>query len=254
MSVRKSFEHRLNDWLDEGPQVAPHDLLHAVLEEIPSVRQERRALFVGRWRISMVTFARLGVAAIAVAVVAAVIIATRPAPQVGTDASQTPTPTAPASSSTFTSKLYGYSISVPPGWTATNAGTRWSGSGAPDDQSLEIDAIVSPGRVAKAMIASAAPTSKDLAAYTADGIAATYEVHKDTCPAAEHPASVESITIGGEPGEMESINCGILINVAYTVHAGQGYRFTFRDEGVAAATDPTDKATFLAMLASVRFK
>ena len=248
MSVRKSFDHRLNDWLDEGPQVAPHDLLHAVLEELPSHRQERHRLFGGRWRIPMFTFARLGLAAIAVAVVAAVIIATRPAPSVGTRPTATPRP-----SSTFTSKLYAYSISVPPGWTATNAGTRWSGTGAPDDQSLEIDAFVSPGPVEKAMIAVAAPTSKDLAAYTAEGIAATYAVHKDTCPASEHPA-VESITIGGEPGELESINCGILINVAYTVHAGQGYRFTFRDEGVAAATDPTDKATFLAMLASVQFK
>lgn len=251
MSVRKSFDHRLNDWLDEGPQVAPHDLLHAVLEGVPSVRQEHRALFVGRWRIPMFTFARLGLAAIAVAVVAAAIIAMRPAPSVGTR--PTPTPTTPASS-VFTSKLYAYSISVPPGWTATNAGTRWSGTGAPDAQDLVIDTIVSPRAVEMAMLASAAPTSKDLATYTADGIAATYATHKDTCPAAEHPASVESITVGGEPGELESINCGILINVAYTVHGGQGYRFTFRDEAVHAATDPTDKATFLAMLASVEFK
>lgn len=250
MSVRKSFDHRLNDWLDEGPQVAPHDLLHAVLEELPSHRQERRWLFGGRWRIPMFTFARLGVAAIAVAVVAAAIIATRPAPSVGTE--PTPTPTASPSPSTFTSKLYAYSISVPPGWTATNAGTRWSGIGAPDIQDLTIDAFVSPGT--SAMIVSAAPTTKDLAAYTADGIASIFMVHKDTCPAAEHPESVESITVGGEPGELESINCGILINVAYAVHGGQGYRFTFRDPAVHAASDPVDKATFLAMLASVEFK
>jgi hypothetical protein len=250
MSVRKSFDHRLNDWLDEGPQVAPHDLLHAVLEEIPSVRQEGRALFVGRWRIPMFTFARLGVAAIVVAVVAAVIVATRPGPSVGTR--PTPTPTTPASPTTFTSRLYAYSISVPPGWTATSSTSRWDGGGAPDIQDLVNDNFVSPG--SPAMIAASAPTSKDLATWTADGIAATYTVHKDTCPAAQHPDSVESITIGGEPGELESINCGILINVAYTVHAGQGYRLTFRDPAIHAATDPTDKATFLAMLASFQFK
>jgi len=247
MSVRKSFDHRLNDWLDEGPQVAPNDLLHAVLEELPSHRQERYWLFGGRWRIPMFTFARLGLAAIAVAVVAVAFIATRPAPSVVTG----PTPT-PASSSTFTSKLYAYSISVPPGWTATNAGTRWSGSGAPDMQDLVIDTIVSPGTTA--MLAAAAPTSKDLATYTADGIAADFAVHRDTCPGAEHPESVESITVGGEPAKLVSMNCGILINVAYTVHAGQGYRFLFRDPAVQAATDPIDKATFLAMLASVEFK
>lgn len=250
MSVRKSFDQRLNDWLDEGPQVAPHDLLHAVLEEVPAVRQERRRLFVGWWRILMLTSARLGVAAIAVAVVAAVVIATRPAPSVGTG--PTPTPTPIASPSTFTSRLYGYSISVPPGWTATWSVNRWDGGGAPDIQDLVNDNFVSPGTAA--MIVAAAPTSKDLATYTADGIAVTYAIHKDTCPGAQHPDSVESITIGGEPGELESINCGILINVAYTVHAGQGYRFTFRDPAVQAATDPADKATFLAMLASVQFK
>ena len=47
MSVRKSFDDRLNDWLDEGPQVAPYDLLLAVLEELPSHRQEQRWLFGG---------------------------------------------------------------------------------------------------------------------------------------------------------------------------------------------------------------
>lgn len=250
MSVRKSFDHRLNDWLDEGPQAAPHDLLHAVLEEVPSVRQERRRPFGGWWRILMFTFARVGVAALAVAVVAAVIIATRPGPSVGTG--PTPTPTATASPSTFTSRLYAYSISVPPGWTATWSMSRWDGSGAPDIQGLVNDNFVSSGT--SAMIAAAAPTSKDLATYTADGIAAAYEVHKDTCPNANHPDSVESITIGGEPGELESIDCGMLINIAYTVHNGQGYRFTFRDPAVHAATDSADKATFLAMLASVQFK
>ncbi len=252
MSVRKSFDHRLNDWLDEGPRVAPHDLLHAVLEGVPSVRQERRLLFVGPWRIHMSTFARLGVAAIAVAAVAAVIIATRPGPSVGTNPTPTPTPTAATSPSTFTSKLYAYSIAVPPGWTATWSTSRWDGGGAPDIQDLVNDNFVSPGTAA--MIAAAAPTSTDLATYTADGIAAAYAVHKDTCPGAQHPDSVESITVGGEPGELESINCGILINIAYTVHAGQGYRFTFRDPAVHLATDPTDRATFIAMLASVEFK
>lgn len=250
MSVRKSFDHRLNEWLDEGPQVAPDDLLRIVLEELPSHRQERQWLFGGRWRIPMNGFARFGMAAIAVAVVVAVaavaIMTMRPAPSVGND----PTPT-PAASSTFTSRLYRYSISVPPGWTATWAAARWDGSGAPDAEDLTVDVMVSPGTAAA--LGQAAPTKKSLARYVADEIAATYATHKDACPGAQHPA-VESITVGGEPGELESIDCGILINVAYTVHDGQGYRFTFRDPAVSAATNPGDKATFIAMLASVRFK
>ena len=249
MSVRKSFDHRLNDWLDEGPQVAPHDLLHAVLEELPSHRQGRRRLFGWSWRIAMFTLARVGVAAAAVAVVAAVIIATRPAPPVGSH----PTPM-PRTSSTFTSKLYAYSISVPPGWTALPAVQRWDGTGAPDIQDFTIDLFESPQRTARAVLLTAAPTSKDLAAYVAAGITTGYLAHRDTCPAAQHPESVESITVGGEPAKLVSMNCGILINVAFAVHDGMGYRFLFRDEGVQAATDPADKATFIAMLASVEFK
>jgi hypothetical protein len=251
MSVRKSFDDRLNDWLDEGPQFAPSDLLLTVLEELPSKRQARRWFFGGKWRIPMNAFTRLGLVAVSVAAAvtlgAVAISALRPAPSIVTH----PTPT-PQASSTFTSRLYPYSISVPPGWTATWSASRWDGSGAPDIQDLVNDNFISSGTMA--MIVVAAPTRKDLATYTADGIAATYAVHKDTCPGARHPESVESITVGGEPARLESINCGILINVAYTVHAGQGYRFTFRDPAVHAATDPADKATFLAMLASVEFK
>lgn len=251
MSVRKSFDDRLNDWLDEGPQFAPSDLLLSVLEELPSNRQTRRWPFGGKWRIPMNGLARLGLVAVSVAAAvtigAVAISALRPAPSIVTH----PTPT-PEAFSTFTSRLYSYSISVPPGWTATWSASRWDGGGAPDIQDLVNDNFVSSGTMA--MIAAAAPTTKNLAAYTADGIASTYAVHKGTCPAAQHPESVESITVGGEPARLESINCGILINVAYAVHAGQGYRFTFRDTAVHAATNAADKATFLAMLASVEFK
>ena len=48
-------------------------------------------------------------------------------------------------------------------------------------------------------------------------------------------------------------DCGILINSAVTVHDGMAYVFGFRDPSVHAATDPTDRATFLALLKSVTF-
>jgi hypothetical protein len=248
MSVRKSFDHRLNDWLDEGPQVAPPDLLHAVLEELPAHRQDRRRFVVGRWRMPMFTFGRLGLAAVVVALLAGVIIAARPTLPVGNRASATP-----GSSSRFTSKFYAYSISVPPGWTARNAFEPWNGYGAPVIEDGTVDVIDSP-RHFTAVIASAAPTSESLAAYVAEGIRTNAAVNSDTCPAAAHPESVESITVGGESGKLVSINCGILINVAFTVHDGMGYRFIFRDTGVQAATNLSDKATFTAMLKSVEFK
>jgi len=51
-----------------------------------------------------------------------------------------------------------------------------------------------------------------------------------------------------------SLNCGILINAAFTVVNGDGYQFLFKDDAVQAATDPTDLAEFTAMLGSVVFR
>ena len=48
-------------------------------------------------------------------------------------------------------------------------------------------------------------------------------------------------------------NCGILINVAVTVHDGVAYLFGFRDLGVHAATDPADRAALQGLLDSMQF-
>jgi len=52
---------------------------------------------------------------------------------------------------------------------------------------------------------------------------------------------------------MAKWNCGILINSAVTIQNGAAYQFLFRDPAVSAASDPTDEATFLNLLASVKF-
>ena len=59
--------------------------------------------------------------------------------------------------------------------------------------------------------------------------------------------------MGGQPGVLLAYNCGILINIAATVHHGVGYWFAFRDPAVAAATDPADHAAFMDILRSVQF-
>ncbi len=247
MSVRKSFDHRLNAWLDEGPQVAPHDLLHAVLEEVPSVRQERRPLFVGPWRIPMSTFARLGVAAIAVAVVAAAIIAMRPAPSVGTGPTATPTATpiptsTPTSTPTpvvFTSARYRYSITLPTGWVAMSpASATWDGTTAPIFNDPVVDAF-GPGDVGAYV--SAAPTTSSLAAWVADGIATNARVHgvDSGCSNLGTPDSVTSITIGGQPGTLVGFKNCFFVNMAFTVVNGYGYRFAFRNPSTMNSRNTT---------------
>ncbi|MEO8229596.1 MAG: hypothetical protein ABI628_07520 [Chloroflexota bacterium] len=82
-------------------------------------------------------------------------------------------------------------------------------------------------------------------------IAATAKFHGDTCP--PKPDAQDPIIIGGDPGILVAWNCGILINNALTVPNGVGYQFLLRDPAVHAATDPADRAVFLAMLESVQF-
>ena len=163
-------------------------------------------------------------------------------------------PTATASSSptavVFASTHYPYSITLPIGWVATPARTTWDGTGAPTYDDPPVDEFENPGLTGLAF-GFATPTTSLLAAWVADGIATNFRVHGDTCP--RTPNAVEPITIGGQPGTLVAWSCGILINTAFTVARGYGYRFVFRDPSIHAYTDPGDKATFTTMLGSVAF-
>ena len=87
MSDRGSFDHRLNLWLDEGPDAAPREDLAAVLETFPRFRQRRR---FGREIIPMPNYLRLAVAAAIVVVAGGLaIMQLRPA---GEQSAGAPTP------------------------------------------------------------------------------------------------------------------------------------------------------------------
>lgn len=77
MSDRGSFDHRLNLWLDDGPDAAPREDLAAVLETFPRIRQRRR---FGREIIPMPNYLRFAVAAAIVVVAGGLaILQLRPA-------------------------------------------------------------------------------------------------------------------------------------------------------------------------------
>jgi hypothetical protein len=152
----------------------------------------------------------------------------------------------------FTSTRYPYSITLPISWVATPAIETWDGTGAPvgrDEPTA--DAFGNPGLNRQMAFGQATPTKSLLAAWVADGIAANFQVHSGRCP--QRPTSVEPVTIGGQPGTLVAWNCGTLINAAFTVANGYGYRFVFLDPAIQAATDPDDHATFTTMLGSVVF-
>ena len=161
----------------------------------------------------------------------------------------TSAPSASTGSSAFTSKTYGYSLTVPAGWTVIQATAMWDGKGAPFHDVPEADQFVGPAAASAWFFG--APTKLDLAGKVKESIAANASEHANTCPAV--PDVNDRIKIGGEPGVLLGYNCGILINSGIAVHKGRAYLFGFRDPAVHAATDPADRAAFLDLLRSVRY-
>ena len=151
--------------------------------------------------------------------------------------------------STFTSTTYGYTLTVPAGWTTIQATAKWDGTGAPFHDVPEADQFVGPATASAWFFG--APTTKDLATRVKESIAANAAEHGNTCPPV--PEVQDPIKIGGDPGILLAFNCGILINSGITVHKGVAYLFGFRDPAVHAATDPTDRAAFVALMESVKF-
>ena len=158
-------------------------------------------------------------------------------------------PSAVASPTSFTSKTYGYSLTVPGGWRVIQATAAWDGKGAPFHDVPEADQFIGP-KAASAWFFGAR-TTKDLAGKVKESIAVNAAEHGNTCPAV--PDANDPIDIGGQPGALLAYDCGILINNGITVHKGRVYMFGFRDPAVHAATDPADRADFLALLKSVKF-
>jgi hypothetical protein len=158
-------------------------------------------------------------------------------------------PSAPAGPTSFTSTIYGYSLTMPAAWRAIQATAAWDGKGAPFHDVPEADQFISPTPASAWFFG--APTTKDLAGRVKESIAANAKDHGAQCPAV--PNFNDPIEIGGEPGVLLGYDCGILINNAITVHKGNVYMFGFRDPAIHAASYPGDRAIFLELLKSVRF-
>ena len=163
-----------------------------------------------------------------------------------------PSPSAAASpvpsATSFTSATYGYTITVPAGWSSSQATKAWDGSSGLSSGSAEVDKFVGPSSASSTGVA-ARPIR--LSAYADALVAATTKYHGNTCP--PRPAARKPITIGGDPSILVEYDCGIRINNAVTVHKGVGYQFLLRDPAVHASTDPADQKSFFELLQSVKF-
>jgi hypothetical protein len=262
MSADRDVTRIVRSWLEEGRTALPDRVLDAVLDQLPATPQ-RRATWPARRSFNMTIQSRIAVAI--AAVIALALIGALALPRVtgvagpggsqqqgvpAASASDSGAAAAPSTPVVFASTLYPYSITLPIGWVPLPAVTTWDGKSAAAIDDAAVDAF-GPAR-APVAFGSAARTTSPLATWVADGIAASFRDHSDTCP--QTPDSTEPIMIGGQPGTLVAWNCGILINTAFTVVNGYGYRFGFRDPSVQAATNPADKALFTTLLGSVVFR
>ena len=156
--------------------------------------------------------------------------------------SPAPTPTV------FRSPLYGYSIVVPTGWSATPATTLWDGESQPS-LGPNVDQLAGPHLL---VLGYAGPFAGNLTAFVEDRIAANARDHSDTCPSNALQLN-QPTTIGGEPGVLLGLNCGARIDQVITVHGGIGYAFTIRDTAFSSTLDPPDLASVQSMLDSLIF-
>ncbi len=95
MNRPRSFEQRLESWLEEGPASAPSDLLDQVLVSVPLDSPRRRRFGAARRLAVLSSTARFGAAVAAVLVIGVVgfsLIMSKAPPIGGVGASPTPSP------------------------------------------------------------------------------------------------------------------------------------------------------------------
>lgn len=173
----------------------------------------------------------------------------------------TPRPTAYPVATLFTSPLYKYSVTLPAGWLVIPAETAWDGNSAVGHADPIVDQLFAPqveGRCPTVPLcgpvawAYAAPTTASLDAYVKEKDAADARDH----PCSSAPESADTITIGGEPGVLESRHCpavgGILVVSAFTIHNGVAYVFYLQDPYGDPAAEPLDQSDFVALIAAIQ--
>ena len=159
----------------------------------------------------------------------------------------------PAAARVVTSREYGYTEALPAVWRLARQATRqWDGKGAPGYETPVVDLFQGPGSLQAWAIA--APTNKNLAAYTSATIRASHLAHP--CPAV--PQTDQAITIGGAPARLLGMQCapgsGFLVEIAVTVHHGTAFVFASQHQPGTPVHYPADRAAFRRFLAGIRLQ
>jgi hypothetical protein len=176
-------------------------------------------------------------------------------------ASAVPDPTPLPSATVFVSTQYGYSVTVPAGWTIVPAAGKWDGTSSVASDDPVVDQLVAPSvtnRCTKVFTcgpnawAYAAAENRSLADFAAERVARDAADHP--CPPA--PESSEPATMAGVPALVQSKHCpagadGQFVMAAFAVKDGVGYELYLEDRAHDPVAEPADRADFLALLASI---
>lgn len=146
----------------------------------------------------------------------------------------------------FTSRLYGYTVTLPAGWSGQQ-GQRWPATGAPSP----VDVFRGLPYVAAWAFAVPRPTSP--AAYAGE---LTRTAAQLPCPAA--PQTSQAVTIGGVPAVLMGMRCpargGALMLTAVTTSGQSTLLITFEDSSGISSAERADRAVFRGFLAGIRLR
>ena len=172
------------------------------------------------------------------------------------------TPLSTPAETVFTSPLYGYSITITDQWRLVPATVTWDGKVPLGHDDATVDQLITPqltgrcehlfacGPIAWAL---STPTNDSLATVVANMNAA--EARDHDCP---NPETKERVEIDGEAALLTSMHCpagapdgGLLIMRAITIHNGTAYDFWMQDPANEKALEPSVRADFKSLIASV---
>lgn len=260
------FDLRVADWLESDPELAPAQVLETVRAALPSVPQ-RRASRIPWWTWSLAVRFGLGTAAIVIGIVLGVSLLGSPTGDVGgaPTPSQSPSPSptltptnAPPTGiptsglTTFTSAMYGYSISYPQEWVVRTATRELSGTEPPWDTSPAIDHFATStdrygepqgGPLGRLIVASVAVGSEvTLESWTADTTEAV----------CGFPTSREAVDVDGEPANLLTYSlCYSTFHQWVTVlHGGSAFHIVWLGD---SGPEAFDRALFEDILATFSF-
>jgi hypothetical protein len=163
-------------------------------------------------------------------------------------ASAQTTPSASGGSDIFASRLYGYSLVVPPGWQTQPADSSWLTVGLEGRCPSDWDCFIGPsGEQTLTAAAASMPTDVTLDQWRA-------RMQVGLPGACIDSAKATATTLGGEPAQTWTTTCeGEALHATKVValHAGRGYMFLFASPiGIGLETD---RATLSSILTTLRF-